>query len=138
MIEHGSYRFQVNILAKDLAESTRFYRRVAGLALVEAENWYALLAASGQDDFALCLIDQVSEFVPRGARGTPAGTYFTLVVDDVRAAVEAARELQLEIVEEAEATADGTRAVLRDPNELIIEIVTPSARLAVPPREAVG
>jgi catechol 2,3-dioxygenase-like lactoylglutathione lyase family enzyme len=138
MLAHGAYRIQVNILARDISETTLFYQRITGLALIEDESWYTLLADSDQFDFALCVIDQVSEFVPRAARGTAAGSYFTLVVRDVDAAVAAARLMDVEIIEEPQRTDQGSRAILRDPNGVVVDIVTPSARFTVPPQKRVG
>ena len=59
-----------------------------------------------------------------------ARTFLTLVVDDVFAAVERARALEVEIIEEPVALDYGqTRALIRDPNGLVIDLSTPTVEL---------
>jgi predicted enzyme related to lactoylglutathione lyase len=124
-------RVLFNILAKDLDTSARFYRRIANFEEVYTSDWYVVMTAPDMPGLEIGLIDQVSEFTPRHAWGMHEGTYLTLVVDDVFAALERARDLGVEIIEEPVALAYGqTRALIRDPNGMVIDLSTPTEELA--------
>lgn len=121
-----------NILAKDLEASANFYRRIANFEEIYTSDWYVVMKAPGLDGLELGLIDQVSEFTPRHAWGVHEGTYLTLVVDDVHLALETARSMGIEIIQEPVALDYGqTRMLIRDPNGLIIDISTPTEELEV-------
>src|SRR5690606_16244079 len=93
--------------------------------------WFVVLTPAGQPNVQIGLIDQVSEFAPRHAWGTHEGAYMTFVVDDVFAAMEAARALEAEIIEEPVALDYGqTRLLIRDPNGMILDLSTPTVELA--------
>jgi len=124
-------RVLFNILVKDLTTSAAFYRQLAGFKQIYTSDWYVVLAAPGRDSVALGLIDQVSQYTPRAAGGLPAGSYLTLGVDDVYAAYEKAREMGVDLIEEPRPLDYGqTRALLRDPNGVVIDISTPTDQLA--------
>jgi hypothetical protein len=104
---------------------------LADFQIVQDSDWYVVLTLPGREGVELGLIDQISEFAPRHAWGMHEGSYLTLVVEDVYAALERARELQVEVIEEPVALAYGqTRALIRDPNGLVIDLSTPTAELA--------
>jgi catechol 2,3-dioxygenase-like lactoylglutathione lyase family enzyme len=130
------YRLRYNILAKDIPTSVAFYRDLLGLDVVDRDSWFVTLARPGDEAFALDIVDQVSEFVPRAARGIAAGSYLSLLTEDVAAAVAIARAHDVEIIEETPGTAG--RAVIRDPNGIVIDIATEFGFVAMPPRDAVG
>lgn len=124
-------RVLFNILAKDLETSARFYRRLANFEEVRSNDWYVVMSAPDIEGLEIRLLDQVSEFTPRHAWGMHEGTYLTLVVDDVFQALENARELGVEIIEEPVALEYGqTRALIRDPNGMVIDLSTPTEELA--------
>jgi catechol 2,3-dioxygenase-like lactoylglutathione lyase family enzyme len=124
-------RVMQNILVKDLATSRDFYVALAGFEVIHDSDWYVVLTPPGQPMTQIGLIDQVSEFAPRHAWGGQEGTYMTLVVDDVFAALERARLLDVEIISEPVALAYGqTRALIRDPNGMVIDLSTPTEALA--------
>lgn len=124
-------RVLFNILVKDLTTSAAFYRQLADFEQIYTSDWYIVLAAPGLEAIELGLIDQVSEFTPRQAGGLPAGGYLTLVVDDVYAAYEKAREMGVDLIEEPRAQDYGqTRALLRDPNGIVLDISTPTEKLS--------
>jgi catechol 2,3-dioxygenase-like lactoylglutathione lyase family enzyme len=124
-------RVLFNILVKDLTTSAAFYRRLGNFEQIYTSDWFIVLSVPGHSGFQLGLIDHVSEFAPRHAWGSPAGGYVTLVVDDVFAALARAREMGVEIIEEPVALAYGqTRALIRDPNGLIVDLSTPTEALA--------
>lgn len=124
-------RILFTILAKDLTTSAAFYRQLADFEQIYTSDWFVVLAIPGHTGFQLGLIDQVSEFAPRHAWGTAAGGYLTLVVDDVYAALDKAREMGVEVIESPVALEYGqTRALIRDPNGIIIDLSTPTEKLA--------
>jgi catechol 2,3-dioxygenase-like lactoylglutathione lyase family enzyme len=124
-------RVLFNILVKDMATSVGFYRRIVDLQPVYESEWFVVMSPPGQPSVQIGLIDQVSEFTPRHAWGMHEGAYMTFVVDDVFRALEAARELGVEIVEEPVALEYGqTRLLIRDPNGMILDLSTPTETLA--------
>lgn len=124
-------RVLFNVLCKDMATSVTFYRELGNFDIVYQSDWYVVLTARDIPGLELGLIDQVSEFTPRHAWGTHEGTYLTLVVDDVFAAVDRARQLDVEVIEEPVALDYGqTRALIRDPNGMVIDLSTPTIELA--------
>ena len=125
------------LLTRDIRNSIDFYQRLTGFELVRSEPWYALLAPGPESDAQLGLIDWVSEFVPRAARGEAQGSYIEIVVPDVPAALDAVRSFDIEIIEQpGDARAD--RAVLRDLDGHVVTLVTPEGRFATPPEQHVG
>jgi catechol 2,3-dioxygenase-like lactoylglutathione lyase family enzyme len=123
-------RVLFNILCKDMTTSVTFYKQLANFQEVYSSDWYVVLTAPDVPGLELGLIDQVSEFTPRHAWGMHEGTFLTLVVDDVFAAVERARALEVEVIEDPVALDYGqTRALIRDPNGLIIDLSTPTIEL---------
>lgn len=127
-----------NLLTRNLAGSIEFYRLLTGFDLVRSEAWYALLAPNPESDAQLGLIDWVSEFVPKAARGEAHGSYIEIVVPDVEAALAAVNGFDIEVIEEPLEHYRGSRAVLRDLDGHVITIVTPEARFALPPEHRVG
>jgi catechol 2,3-dioxygenase-like lactoylglutathione lyase family enzyme len=124
-------RVLFNILVKDMAASVAFYRRIVDLQAIYESEWFVVLAPAGQPNVQIGLIDEVSEFAPRHAWGTHEGAYLTFVVDDVFRALEAAREMGVEVIEEPVALDYGqTRMLVRDPNGMILDLSTPTAELA--------
>lgn len=124
-------RVVYNVLCRNIADSIAFYQNLADLELIYQNDWYAVLSLPGNRGIEIGLIDQMSEFTPRHAWGEHYGTFLTLVVDDVFEAVERARDLGVEVIEEPVALAYGqTRALIRDLNGLVIDISTPTELLA--------
>lgn len=124
---HQTNRIIFNILAKDIEETARFYEALFGLERLYASEWYILLTPSGELAYELGIIDEVSEFVPKAARGLFAGGYITLVVDDVWEAHAKAIEIGADVVSPPGAMEYGqTQMVLRDPNGVVVDISTPT------------
>lgn len=123
-------RVLFNILCKDMRTSVAFYEQLAGFSEVYSSDWFVVLTSAESPGLELGLIDQMSEFTPRHAWGRAEGVYLTLVVDDVFAAVERARALEVKVIEEPKALDYGqTRALIRDPNGLVIDLSTPTIEL---------
>lgn len=119
-----------NIMTKSMDDSVRFYTSLVDFRVIYRNDWYVVLSPPGQENVQLGLIDEVSEFAPRHAWGMPGGAYLTLVVDDVFEAVEVAGKLGVEVVENPVALAYGqSRALIRDPNGIIIDLSTPTEEL---------
>ena len=131
-------RISTNLLTRDIAASTDFYKALCGFRQVHTESWYVVLATSPDSPFQLGLIDWVSEFVPKAARGVAQGSYLEIVVDDVLAAVDAIRAFDVQIIEEPVVYGEQTRAVIRDLDGHVIDLTTPHARYTIPPRKAVA
>ncbi len=131
-------RISTNLLTRDIAASTDFYKALCGFRQVHTESWYVVLATSPDSPFQLGLIDWVSEFVPKAARGVAQGSYLEIVVDDVLAAVDAIRAFDIQIIEEPVVYGEQTRAVIRDLDGHVIDLTTPHARYTIPPRKAVA
>ncbi len=124
-------RVLFNVLCQDLEASTRFYRALVDFEVIYESDWYVVLSPQGQGNVQIGLIDQMSENTPRHAWGEHYGTYLTLVVEDVFATLERARELGVEVIEDPVALPYGqTRALIRDPNGLVIDLSTPTEALA--------
>lgn len=123
-------RVLFNILCNDLEASVRFYTGLVDFRVVHQNDWYVVLTPGGQDNVQLGLIDRVSEFAPRHAWGMHEGSYLTLVVDDVFEAVARAQDLGVKVIEEPVALSYGqSRALIRDPNGLVIDLSTPTEEL---------
>jgi catechol 2,3-dioxygenase-like lactoylglutathione lyase family enzyme len=116
-----------NILVRDLTTSAAFYRQLVGFEQTYTSSWYIAMVLPGVDGFQLGLIDEVSEFAPRAAFGPNQGQYLQLAVDNVFETLDRARALGVEIVDEPTALPFGqTRALIRDPNGLMIDLSTPT------------
>lgn len=123
-------RVLFNVLCQNLEHCVAFYRELAGLELLYESDWYVVLTPPGQQNVQIGLIDQVSEFAPRHAWGEHFGSFLTLVVDDVFETVERARTMGVEVIEEPVALPYGqTRALIRDPNGMVMDISTPTEQL---------
>jgi catechol 2,3-dioxygenase-like lactoylglutathione lyase family enzyme len=123
-------RVLFNILCNDVEASVEFYTALVDFRVLYRNDWYAVLTPSGQENVQLGLIDRVSEFTPRHAWGMHEGSYLTLVVDDVFEAVERASKLGVEVIEHPVALAYGqSRALIRDPNGIVIDLSTPTEEL---------
>ena len=120
-------RIIFNILAKDIEETARFYEALCGLERQYTNDWYIVLTPGSDLAYELGIIDEVSEFTPKAARGLFAGGYLTLVVDDVHAAHSKAQEMGCDIVSAPVALEYGQiQMVLRDPNGVVVDISTPA------------
>lgn len=132
-------QFTSNLLTRDVERSADFYKALTGLHEVRRGGAFVLLGALGAPDVQLCLIDWVSELVPRAARGMVEGGYLTLATTDVAAAVDVARTYGVEIIEETPAGDDTpAQAIIRDIDGRVVELVTPAAHLIQPPHDTVG
>ncbi len=120
-------RIIFNILAGDIEETARFYETLCGLKRQYTSDWYIVLTPGDDLAYELGIIDEVSAFTPKAARGLFAGGFLTLVVDDVNAAHARAKELGADVVSPPTAMDYGqVQMVLRDPNGVVVDISTPA------------
>lgn len=124
-------RIIFNILARDVEETARFYEEMCGLVRAYTSDWYITLTPGsttpGDLSYELGVIDQVHQSVPRPARGHFAGGYLTIVVDDVYAAHERAKAMEVDIVSPPMPMEYGqTQMVIRDPNGIVVDISSPT------------
>jgi predicted enzyme related to lactoylglutathione lyase len=124
-------RVLFNVLCKDLTDSANFYCQLFDLDTIYESDWFIVLTPKGQPTVQIGLIDQVSQFTPRHAWGMHEGTYLTFEVDDVFEVLDKARALGAEVVSEAIALDYGqTRGLIRDLNGMVIDVSTPTEKLA--------
>jgi hypothetical protein len=130
-------QFITNLWTRDVVRSAELYARLGGFVATGRGDTFMLLAAP--DGTRLALIDWVSELVPRAARGIAEGTYLSIVTEDVDAALAVAAEFELEVIERTETDgADTLHAVIRDLDGRVVELTTPAAHLALPPRQTIA
>ncbi len=126
------------LLTRDVAASTEFYGALCGYLPVHRGGWFTLIAPSADVGMQIGLVDWVSEFVPRAARGDAQAHYLEVVVDDVHAALAAVESYGVEIIEYPIEHGAQARAVLRDLDGRVITVVTPTSRFLEPPRQHAG
>jgi len=124
-------RVLYNVLSRDIGKSAGFYRELGNFDQIYTSDWYIVLAVPEHVGFQLGIIAADSEYTPKQVRGTPAGGYLTLVVDDVHVAVEQARAMDAEVIQEPVALGYGqTQALIRDPDGNVVDVSTPTEKLA--------
>lgn len=120
-------RILFNILANDIEKSALFYQEIAGLVRIFTSDWYIVLTPEHAETVQLGIIDAAGEVVPKAARGTSAGGYITLVVENLDDALQAALSANAEVIEEPVTQFYGqTRALIRDPNGVIVDLSEPT------------
>jgi predicted enzyme related to lactoylglutathione lyase len=125
-------RVLFNVLCKDLGDSADFYRQLFDLETVYDSDWFVVLTPKGQPNVQIGLIDQISQYTPRHAWGMHEGTYLTFEVNDVFEVLEKARALGAEVVSEPVALDYGqTRGLIRDLNGMVIDVSTPTEKVAL-------
>ena len=126
-----------NIFAKHFDESVAFYRNLIDADVVSETEWRVVLSPRGQPGVQIAIMAEASEFTPRQAWGVPAGSMMTLEVDDVYEALDRALELGASLVAEPSELENGmTRAVIHDPSNFVIDLSTPTERLAQRPPDS--
>ncbi len=126
------------LLTRDIAASIDFYGALCGYLPVYRGDWFTLIAPSSDAAVQIGLVDWVSEFVPRAARGDAQAHYLEVIVDDVHAALAAVERFAVEIIEHPIEHGEQARAVLRDLDGHVITVATPTSRFLEPPRRHVG
>jgi catechol 2,3-dioxygenase-like lactoylglutathione lyase family enzyme len=117
----------VNICSDDLMATRDFYVEILGLQVGFDSDWFVQLSSS-DSDAAIGIIRRDHELVPQRARGAAAGSYVTVVVDDVEPVFERAAKLGVEILEEPTDLFYGQRRLLLvDPNGYVVDVSSPTA-----------
>ncbi|GGA60352.1 VOC family protein [Pelagibacterium lentulum] len=113
------------ILVKDVDRSIHFYGAVAGYEVLARDNIRTLLGLSNvSTEPKLCLIDEMSQMVPRAARGMVGGVFLSIIVQDVANCHAAALTLGAEVIEAPHGRHGAVRAILRDPDGVVIDVAT--------------
>jgi len=119
-------RILFNILCKDIEAAAGFYEKVAGLQRIYNSDWYIVMSPPTAEALQIGLIDEVHEVAPTAARGMSNGSYLTLVVQNLDEALEAARQVGAQVLEEPQELFYGQRrALIRDPNDVVVDLSQP-------------
>lgn len=123
------------ILVKDMDRTIDFYCAVAGYQVLVKDEIRTVLGSALVAQPALCLIDEMSQMVPRAARGMAAGCYLSIIVSDVEASFAAVEERKVEVIEAPHGSPDALRAIVRDPNGLVVDIASAKGYAVELPRK---
>ena len=118
-------RLLTNLCTKDLKQSTAFYTSLFDFRVDYDSEWFVhLISEAGQ--LELGLIAESHDIVPSAAKGQPAGSYLTFVVDDVDVLFQQAKQLDYTIVEEPTLTFYGQkRLLLLAPEGTVCDLSSP-------------
>lgn len=123
-------RVLFNIVSDDIERTADFYTRIVGLKRHYESDWYIILVPETETGpmLELGIIASDSQVTPAMAKGAAAGSYLTLVVDDVNDAFDEAEEMGCDIIEPPQAFDYGqVRMLVRDPNGLVVDISSVSS-----------
>jgi len=114
------------IAAEDFDAMRSFYVDFLGFRAVFDSDWFIDLQDPDQPLLEIAVWKSGHRLLPPGLSGPPQGVMIDVVVDDVDALYNAARERRLEILIELRNEPYGQRRfVTRDPAGTLIEISTP-------------
>ena len=115
-------RILTNLCSSDLKASTKFYTSLFNFSVQFESDWFVHLVAENQNlEIGIILADH--KLIPESFRGSPAGLYITLVVEDCEAVCELAKEKGIEIVQEPQMTFYGqNRLLLKDPAGILVDV----------------
>lgn len=119
-------RMMTNICSSDLQTSKAFYLNLFDFEADYDSEWFVHLISRARQ-LELGIIQENHELVPEGYQGTPAGLYFTLVVDDVDRIHLLAKEQGVNIVQPPELTFYGQkRMLIEDPSGVLVDVSSPA------------
>lgn len=118
-------RLLLNVLSDDLEASKAFYTTLFDFEVDYDSDWFVhLISTSHQLELGIMSIN--STILPKGIQPQPRGFYLTLVVSDVNAVFEVAKNQELDVLSEPEDTFYGQRRlVLESPEGSIIDVSAP-------------
>lgn len=115
-----------NICSDCLPETRDFYVKVLGFEVQFESDWYIQVVAPGQPQLEIGIMQRDHELVPAAFQTTPAGTFLTVVLDQVDEVYAKALEQHLQIMQPPRDEFYGQRRMLlTDPNGLLIDVSTP-------------
>ena len=111
---------------KDVAATADFYRRHFDFKPMFESDWYVHLQSAQTPSVNLAILQHDHETIPEEARGVSRGVILTLEVEDVDAEDARLRAAGVPVVHALRSEPHGQRhAVYRDPNGIMIDVVTP-------------
>ncbi|WP_342076727.1 VOC family protein [Yoonia sp. SS1-5] len=114
------------IQTDDVAGTVAFYQRHLGFQPLFESDWYVHLQSRDDEGVNLAVIDAQHETIHETARGPSRGVILTFEVEDVDAVHTRLTETGAEILQPLRDEPHGQRHfVTRDPNGLLIDIITP-------------
>jgi catechol 2,3-dioxygenase-like lactoylglutathione lyase family enzyme len=121
----------VNICSDDLAATRDFYVDLLGFEVGYDSDWFVQLSST-RSDAGIGIIRADHELVPERVRGAAAGSYVTVVVDDVEPVFARANTLAVEILEPPTDLFYGQRRlVVVDPNGYVVDVSAPTAPVSI-------
>ena len=116
------------IQTDDVAATARFYREHLGFRALFETDWYVHLQQAEDESVNLAVLRHDHETIPREGRGPTRGLILTYEVENVDREEARLREAGVPIAQPLRDEPHGQRhVVFRDPNGILIDIVTPIA-----------
>lgn len=113
---------------KDVTATAAFYAKNFGFKALFESDWYVHLQSETNQATNLAILQHDHETIPAPGRGTTHGVILTFEVEDVVAEHRRLTENEVQVVQELRDEPHGQRhAVYRDPNGILIDLVTPIA-----------
>ncbi|WP_127554914.1 VOC family protein [Saccharospirillum alexandrii] len=118
-------RLLLNVLSDNLEASKAFYTTLFDFEVDYDSDWFVhLISTSHRLELGIMSVN--SDILPTGIQPQPRGFYATLVVGDVDAVFETAKNTGLTVLSEPEDTFYGQRRlVLESPEGSIIDVSAP-------------
>jgi catechol 2,3-dioxygenase-like lactoylglutathione lyase family enzyme len=117
-----------NICSDCLPETRDFYVELLGFQVQFESDWYVQVAAPGQPRLELGIMQRDHELVPEPFQTLPAGTFLTVVVDNVDDVYTRAMSYNLSVIQPpCDEFYGQRRMLLTDPNGLLVDVSTPIA-----------
>lgn len=112
-----------SLFSDDLSKSRDFYVSLFGWRIDFDSDWFVHLQAPDNPAVELGIMKRDHALVPAAFRNAPSGTMITVVVDDVDAKHDLAKQQGLEIVQAPKNEFYGQRRMLlRDPDGTLVDV----------------
>lgn len=115
-----------NICSDCLSATRGFYVELLGFQVQFDSDWYVQVASPENPHLELGIMQRDHELVPPAFQTIPAGTFLTVVVEDVDAVYTRALERQVQVIQPPRNEFYGQRRLLiTDPNGLLVDVSSP-------------
>jgi catechol 2,3-dioxygenase-like lactoylglutathione lyase family enzyme len=115
-----------NICSDCLSATRDFYVELLGFQIQFDSDWYVQVSSPDNPQLELGIMQRDHELVPPAFQSIPAGTFLTVVVDDVDAIYTKALERHVPVIQAPRDEFYGQRRLLvSDPNGLLVDISSP-------------
>lgn len=112
-----------NICSNCLPETRDFYVNLLGFQVQFDSDWYVQVAAPNNSQLELGIMRRDHELVPTKFQTLPAGTFLTIVVEQVDDIYAKAKAQNMEIIQPPRNEFYGQRRMLLiDPNGLLVDV----------------